>query len=125
MQDQLHDTVRSLNRIKSLYDFSIRYSSPYRIGRIRNLFEKALHDAKGKYEIKTFDTQNYNQLFRAHDKLDLMRSKKISAIASNDYESAALIRDQERRILRSLLSSIGIRESDQFFVNEGRIYKIE
>ncbi len=124
MQDQLHNTVQSLNRIARLYDFSIRHSKPYRISRMRNLFERALHDAKVKYEIENFDTQKYNQIFNTHEKLDLARSKKKRAIASNDYEEAALFRDQEKSILRSLLFSMGVSKSDQFFANEGRIYKI-
>ena len=124
MQDQLRETVHRLNRIIRLYEFSIIHSSPYRIGRVRNLFESVLLDAKSKYEIREFSSKNYIQLFDSHQKLEVVIFKKRKAITSGDYELAASLRDDEKSILRSLLLSIGVNKTDQFFATNERIYKI-
>lgn len=124
MQDQLLESVHRLNRTSRLYEFSIVHSSPYRVGRIRNIFESALFEVKSKYEIKEFSSQNYKELFDTDQKLELLISEKRKAITARDYESAATLRDREKRILRSLLLSIGVSHSDQFFTARERIYKI-
>lgn len=124
MQSQLRDTVQRLNRIIRLYDFSVLYSKPYRISRIRVIYQDAMTKANSEFEIKNFDSSNYLELFQPHQRLESIISRKAKAISEGDYENAASLRDEEKNILRSLLATIGVSNADQFFANEEWIYKI-
>lgn len=124
MQSQLRDTVQRLNRITLLYDFSVLHSKPYRISRLRVMYQNAMTKANSEFEIKDFDSSNYLEFFKPHQRLESIISRKVKAISVGDYESAASLRDEEKNILRSLLLTIGVTRTDQFFANSERIYKI-
>jgi hypothetical protein len=125
MQSQLLDTVQKLNRLILLYDFSVLYSKPYRIGRIREMYQNALNKANSEFEVKDFSSSNYREFFQQDQRLESVISRKMNAISTGDYESAATQRDEEKKILRTLLLTVGVGKTDQFFANSERIYKIQ
>lgn len=115
----LHDHVRRLNSLHKLYDKAIRISKPYRISKIKSLYE----NEKVDLAICTFESSNYKDVFPTDDLLENVIRQKEAAIQQKEFEKAAILRDKEKARLNELLKRIGIDESDKFFICKDIIYQ--
>lgn len=124
MQNHVLEAIKKLNRISFLYDYSIQNCKPYRIGKVRDMYQMVFKEIDLAYSIHEFDCKNYRDVFDSDKKMELVSLKKEESISRQEYEEAAFYRDKEKTVLRSLLFSIGVNETDKFFVWNETIYKI-
>lgn len=124
MPHHLHDCVQKLNKINTLYDYSILNARPYRIGKIRALYLKMIEVANIQFGINDFSSNSFSKFFGRNEDLETILQKKKEAIDSNEYEVAAELRDKEKVFLYALLSEFGVSSSTKFFIIDGKIYKI-
>lgn len=125
MQEQLRNSIIKLNRIRRLYDYAIQYGRPYRIAKIRSLYERILSKLKQEYDVQILCAKNYMAIFGDQPQLSRLGDRKLKAIRNKEYELAADLRDAEKKLIRYLLSVIHIPLGDYFFVFKGQVYQIE
>lgn len=124
MQSSLDTEVRILNKLFNLSSYAMRFSKPYQISRIKKLYLEYSSELEKKYGILKFDSKTYREVFDQNNQISEILEKKASAIESGDYELAASLRDDEKRIAGMLLTSMGVNSEDRFFHYDGRIYEI-
>lgn len=104
---------------------AISFSSPHRVGSIRNSYEETLAKARLTYELQVFGSHNYSVVLGNQRELIRLVQKKNNAIANKDYELAAKFRDDERSLVRELLTKIKVSKKDSFFIFNSRLYQIQ
>lgn len=124
MPSHLHNCIRKLNKASQLYDYSVRNSSPYRIGRVRAIYESIAELVIAEFGITEFNSDLYNSFFGKNESLERILRKKHMAIERKEYEAASELRDREKSIIISLLSEYGVNSSTRFFIKDERIYKL-
>jgi len=125
MLSHLHECIRKLNRASQLYDYSIRNSNAYRVGRVRELYHNVLQEVIKSYRIEKFNSKTYQIIFDRNEILESLIREKENAISINNYELAATLRDKENKLLRSLLQSVGVDITVNFFHHGNTIYQIK
>lgn len=124
MSGDLHNNVKKLNRLSRLYNVAIEYGKPYRVSRIRNLYQKIFTDLQSKYTITILDSINYQSLFGKDIKLTYLLEKKELAVKKGHYEIAAQLRDQEKIVLSLRLSNLGFDVNENFILIGEKIYQL-
>ncbi len=124
MSEDLHSRLRKLNRLSKLYDAVITSGSPYRISRVRNLYEDLLNSLRKKYTISILDSQKYQILFGSDIKIASILEKKEKAIQARQYEIAAQLRDLEKSVLNLKLAELGFNVSENFLIIGEGIYQL-
>ena len=124
MSGDLHNNVKKLNRLSRLYNVAIKYGKPYRVSRIRNLYQKTFTDLQSKYTITVLDSINYQSLFGQDIKLTYLLEKKELAVKKGHYEIAAQLRDQEKIVLSLRLSNLGFDVNESFILIGEKIYQL-
>jgi hypothetical protein len=125
MPNHLHEWVRKLNRVSQLYEYSIRNSNAYRVGRIRELYQNVLQEVTTVHRIEQFNSKTYQIIFDQNEILESIIYEKEKALSIREYELAATLRDKEKRLLRSLLKNIGVDITSQFFHHKDIIYQLK
>lgn len=118
------DCIEKLNRLKRLYNLAISFNSPYRISSIRKAYEETLDKVRLTYELRILGSHNYSVVFGERLELARLIRKKDNAILNKEYELAAKFRDDERILVRTLLSEINIPKKDSFFLFNNYLYQI-
>lgn len=124
MSEDLSNKVKKLNRLSRLYDFAIAHGKPYRVSRIRNLYQSIFTDLQRKYTITILDSHNYQSLFGPDSKLTYLLEKKELAVKKGYYEIAAQLRDQEKIVLSLRLSNLGFDVNENFIIIGDGIYQL-
>lgn len=124
MSRDLINNVRKLNRLSKLYDAAIANGKPYRVSRVRNLYEKELNNIQTNHTIFTLDTHKYQSLFGSDVKLTYLLEKKEQAAKKGHYEIAAQLRDQEKVVLSLRLSTLGFDVNENFIIIRDGVYQI-
>lgn len=119
------DCIEKLNRLKRLYNLAISFSSPYRVGSIRKAYEETLAKVRLTYELRILGSHNYSIVFGTQQDLVRIVRKKNNAILNKEYELAAKFRDDERALVRKILSEIKIPRKDSFFLFNDYLYQIQ
>lgn len=124
MSGDLINNVKKLNRLSKLYDAAIANGKPYRVSRVRNLYENELNNIQTNHTISTLDTQKYRSIFGSDDKLTYLVEKKELAVKKGHYEIAAQLRDQEKIVLSLRLSKLGFDVNENFIIIGDSIYQL-
>lgn len=124
MSEDLLDKVIKLNRLSKLYDTAISHGRPYRVSRIRNLYQNEFAYLQSKYTISILDSNNYQLLFGPDAKLSYLLEKKEKAVEKGQYEIAAQLRDQEKIVLSLRLSKLGFDVNENFIIIGDSIYQL-
>lgn len=124
MSADLRSKVKKLNRLFRLYDSTIAYGKPYRVSRIRNLYQRFFADLQSKYTITVLDSHNYQSLFGQDTKLNYLLEKKELAVKKGHYEIAAQLRDQEKIVLNLKLFNLGFDTNENFILIREKIYQL-
>lgn len=124
MQNQLPDIAKRLNKIHQIFERAKKISRPYRLSRIRRLYEAELREAEKRFEIQKLEFHYYHKFFKSSDLLLTTLRAKTDAINRGEYELGVALKDKEKRIVRKLLVENGYREDDVFFHYENVIYHL-
>jgi hypothetical protein len=124
MSKDLINDVRKLNRLSKLYDAAIANGKPYRVSRVRNLYENELNNIQTNHSIFTMDTHKYQSIFGSDVKLTYLLEKKELAVKKGHYETAAQLRDQEKIVLSLRLSTLGFDVNENFIIISDSIYQL-
>ncbi len=124
MSGDLINNIKKLNRLSRLYDAAIANGKPYRVSRVRNLYENELNNIQTKHTIFAFDTHKYQSIFGSDVKLTYLHEKKELAIKKGHYEIAAQLRDQEKIVLSLRLSKLGFDVNENFIIIGDSIYQL-
>jgi hypothetical protein len=122
MSSQLEKTSCQLNRLNRLMSYANMYLKPYRRGRIKQLYDVALKKATLQFDLQRFDLDNYSEVLSFDENLNDVLNRKKLALDSFHYDLAAQLRDEERKIVRQLLSSIGVNTQNRFFIFKSKLF---
>ncbi|WHZ06842.1 MAG: hypothetical protein OJF59_000595 [Cytophagales bacterium] len=112
-----------LNAMHRLYEKAVDQGKPYRIHRIKKLYNDFKTQAAEIFEIVPLDSvDSYEQLLGPLPELRKLMLLKEIAIQNSDYEQLATIFDQQREYVLSRIQVIGANKFDQFFCKNGRIF---
>lgn len=124
MSGDLINNVRKLNRLSRMYEVAIANGRPYRVSRVRKLYEKELNNIQTNHIISTLDVHKYQSIFGSDVKLTYLLEKKELAVKKGHYEIAAQLRDQEKNVLSLRLSKLGFDVNENFIIIGDSIYQL-
>lgn len=124
MQGQLPDIVKRLNKIHRILERAKKISKPYRLSRVRQLYETLLKEAANRFEIQKLEFHDYEKFFKSSDLLLTTLRAKSDAINRGEYELGVSLKDKEKQLVRKLLLNNGYSECDVFFNHENVIYHL-
>ena len=116
------EIVEKLNRVNLLYNFAVSYSKPYRIGKIKSLFNDALLEASKRFIVRELNDTNYSEVIDISQNLETIISKKHEAIVQQDYEIALMFRNKEKEIVRKSLEALGVKLDARYSVINNCLY---
>ncbi len=112
-----------LNTMHRLYEKAVEQGKPYRIHRIKQLYNHFKTHAAEIFDMVPLDSvESYEQLLGPLPTLRKIVNLKNNAIKNLDYEGAATYRSQELNQIQKILLDKGLNAGEYFFCSNGIIF---
>lgn len=113
-----------LNAMQRLYEKAVDQGKPYRIHRIKQLYNDFKTQAAEIFDMVPLDSvESYEHLLGPLPEVRKVMQLKNDAISNFDYESAAIYRSQEKKYIELKLETNGLGKVAHYFCfGDGKIF---